>query len=270
VVAISAFVGFESSTTLGGEARNPFSTVPRTLRWTPVAAAAIYIVAVPVQAVALYGAPDSVRSSSTPLVEVLLADNSRVLAAVLDLGIAASFLACTLASTNALVRVLFCMGREGVAPSIFGRAHRRFQTPAHAIVIVVVVIASLPIVLTLGGTTPEEGLRIFLTLSACGYIGSYLAGCVSTPLLLRRIGESTPSVWILSAVTSTVLAFLASTAVVVSVGSGDWLIAIYGAVMVGGCVYAVVLRRWAPETLARVGIYDETQRSDVLRVVTFR
>lgn len=111
VVAVSAFVGFESSTTLSGEAQQPFRSIPRAVAWTPALSAAIYLTAVPILAIALRQAPAS--GSSTPLVELLLADGSRTLAAFLDLGIAASFFACTLASMNALVRVLFCMGREG-------------------------------------------------------------------------------------------------------------------------------------------------------------
>ncbi len=56
-----------------------------------------------------------------------------------------------------------------------------------------VAVTAVPITALLAGVSPDQGLRIFLTLSACGYIGSYLAGCLSAPpILLRRIGESTP------------------------------------------------------------------------------
>ncbi|BAW08302.1 transporter [Nocardia seriolae] len=57
VVAVSAFVGFESATTLSAEAYRPFRSVPRTLVWTPLAAAVIYLIAVTAQAVALAAAP---------------------------------------------------------------------------------------------------------------------------------------------------------------------------------------------------------------------
>jgi amino acid transporter len=271
VIAVSAFVGFESSTALSGEAQRPFLSIPRTIRWTPVAAAAIYLIAVPVQAIALLHAPDSVRGSSTPLVELLRNDGSATLAAVLDLGIATSFFACTVASMNALVRVLFCMGREGVAPTALGYLHRRFRTPAPAIVIAMTVVTVVPITALLVGATPEDGLRMFLTLSACGYLGSYLAACVSAPALLRRIGEDGPYVWIVGSTTTVLLLFLAVNAAVSTVREGNRVIVIYGAILLLAVLYTVALAVFRPQRLRAVGIYDETQRSDLLlQGATFR
>lgn len=270
VVAVSAFVGFESSTTLSGEAQQPFLSVPRTIRWTPVAAAVIYLMAVPVQAIALFAAPDAVRDSSTPLVELLRSDGSAALAAILDLGIAASFFACTLASVNALVRVLFCMGRERVAPIELGRTHPRFQTPSVAIIVAMVVVTAVPVAALLLGASPEDGLRMFLTLSACGYLGSYLMACISAPVLLRRIGENSPYVWVLGSITTTVLLFLAVNAGFSTVRDGNWLIGVYGAIIVLAGLYTWALAVIVPERLRAVGIYDETQQADLLHPATFR
>ncbi|MFD7012434.1 APC family permease [Rhodococcus jostii] len=270
VVAVSAFVGFESSTTLSGEARQPFLTVPRVIRWTPVAAGALYLIAVPVQAIALADTPEAVRESATPLVTLLVSEGSTGLSAILDLGIAASFFACTLASVNALVRVLFCMGREGVAPAGLGHTHPRFQTPAYAIAASMLVITAVPIVVLLAGVSPDQGLRMFLTLAACGYIGSYVTGCLSAPLLLRRIGESTPAVWVLGVLTTGILLFLVINAVIFAVTDGLVLIAVYAVIMAGAVLYTLTLRRLAPHRLESVGIYDETQRTDLLPTVPFR
>ncbi|BBX85440.1 APC family permease [Mycolicibacterium aubagnense] len=269
-VAISAFVGFESPTTLSREAQRPFISVPRAIRWTPLATAVIYLVAVPVQAVALADAPGVARESSTPIVQLLLADGSTALACILDVGIAASFFACTLASVNALVRVLFCMGREGVAPKWFGRTHDRFRTPAWAIAVSMAVVTAVPITVLILGATPEDGLRIFLTLSACGYLGSYLAACMSSPILLRRIGESTPAVWYLATITTGALLYLAVNAVVFAVHEGSVLLTIYGAFIITSILFTLALKCFAPARLAAVGIYDETQRADLLNAGTFR
>lgn len=270
VVAVSAFVGFESSTTLSGEADHPFKSIPRTLKWTPLATAGIYLIAVPVQAITLHNAPDSVRASSTPMVQLLVTDGSTALAALLDLGIAASFFACTLASINALVRVLFCMGREGVAPRMLGRAHPRFKTPAFAILAVMPVAGLAPIILLAVGGTSEQGLRIFLTLSAWGYLGTYLAAAVASPVLLLRIGESTRAVWIVGAVTTVLLVGLGGISVTSGTANGGVLVLIYSAVILLGVLYALALRRWAPHRLRAVGIYDETQTSDLLSSPPFR
>ena len=270
VVAISAFVGFESSTTLSGEARQPFLSVPRTLRWTPFATAGIYLIAVTILAVALPSTSESLRHSSTPLVALVAAERSAALSAILDLAIAASFLACTLASVNALVRVLFSMGREGVAPRVLGRTHPRLKTPTPAIAIAMTVVTVVPMVTLALGAPPDQALRAFLTLSACGYLGSYLAGCLAAPALLRRIGESTPGVVALSAVTSTLLVLLAGTTVFVVLREGVLVLTVYAVLLTLALLYTATLRLFAPARLAAVGIYDETQRTDLLNTVTFR
>lgn len=270
VVAVSAFVGFESSTTLSGEARQPFRSVPVTIRWTPVVAGVLYMVAVTVLAIALHDAPTSVRHSSTPFVALLASQHAAALSAILDLAIAASFFACTVASINALVRVLFCMGREGVAPRVLGRTHPRFKTPAPAIIAGMAVVTVIPIIVLLTGTAPDDGLRIFLTLSACGYLGSYLSGCIAAPVLLRQIGESTVGVWVTSILTTATLLVLFGNAIYVALNTGAALLAVYGVLMAIGVLYAFVLKVAAPERLDAVGIYDETQRGDLLNSVPFR
>lgn len=261
VVAVSAFVGFESSTTLSREARAPFRSVPRAILYTPLIAGFLYLLAVPIQAIALSDAPDSVLHSLSPLVELLAVEGLRELSVVLDLGIATSFFACTLASVNALVRVLFTMGREGVAPSLFGRTHPRLQTPVWAIVVAVAVIVSGPVIAVLAGAAPDQAMRGFLTLSACGYIGSYLAGALASPALQLRIGESTRRSWLLGLSTATLLLLLA----VGAATAGGGIVLLYAALMALALLYTAMLRWISPHRLRGIGIHDETQRGDLLR-----
>lgn len=270
VVAVSAFVGFESSTTLSGEARQPFRSVPLTIRWTPVIAGILYMAAVSVLAIALAEAPSAVTHSSTPFIAILASQHATVLSAVLDLAIAASFFACTVASVNALVRVVFSMGREGVLPRVLGRTHLRFKTPAVAIVASMIVVTVAPIVVLVAGAAPDDGLRLFLTLSACGYLGSYLAGCIASPVLLHRIGESTKAVVALSVVTVAILVFLFANAIYFAVRDGAVLLVVYGLLMAAAVIYTASLKVVAPERLNAVGVYDETQRGDLLSTVPFR
>lgn len=270
VVAVSAFVGFESSTTLSGEARQPFRSVPLTIRWTPVVAGVLYMAAVTVLAIALSEAPSAVTHSSTPFVTLLNSQHSTILSPVLDLAIAASFFACTVASVNALVRVVFSMGREGVVPGRLGRTHRRFKTPAIAVGVVMTAVTVAPIVVLSFGAAPDDALRIFLTLSACGYLGSYLSGCIAAPVLLHRIGESTKGIIALSAATVTILVFLFANAIYFAIQDGGMLLAVYGILMVVAILYTIGLKLFAPQRLTAVGIYDETQRTDLLHAGSFR
>lgn len=262
VVAVSAFVGFDSVTTLGGEARKPFVSIPRALTWTPLVTGALYLLAATAQDVALNEAPASIMVSSTPLSD-LFSQTSPVFAAVLDLGIAASWFACAIASMNALARVIFCMGREGVAPRAIGLTHAKFRTPSVAIIVAMPIVAVVPIGVIISGASPERGLVNLFTLGAYGYLGAYILASASLPFFLRRIGENTYASWILGAVTPLVLGFVLWKAATVSIDKGNLLALIYGGVLLASVVYAVILQLRSPERLASVGVYDETRTSDL-------
>ncbi|GAB2445884.1 APC family permease [Nocardia tengchongensis] len=268
VVAISAFVGFESATTLSAESFRPFRSVPRTVLWTPLAAGVIYLLAVGAEAVAL--SVDPTAGSGTPLSDLLLHHDSRLLAVALDLGVAASFFACTVASINALVRVLFTMGREGIAPRRAGRAHPRFHTPAAAIAAAMTVVTGCAIAVLWVGVAPQDAIRSFLTLSAFGYLGSYLPACLAGPILLRRIGEPSRALAILGGTAAALIGLLMVAAAFSGQPGNTAVVAVYVAIMVAGIAFAGALRRFAPDRLRGIGIFDEPQRDDLLLTSVFR
>lgn len=262
VVAVSAFVGFESPTTLGGEAQKPFVSVPRAITWTPILAGVLYLLAATAQDAALRGAPLAVTASSTPLSD-LFSQTSPVFASILDLGIAASWFACAIASVNALARIFFCMGREGVVPRAAGRTHPAFRTPSTAILAVMPAVAIVPIAVTISGASAGQGLANLFTLGAYGYLGSYILASASLPFFLRRIGENTYTSWVLGAATSLILTAVLWTAAATSIGTGSLQALIYVAVLLASVIYAIYLHRRLPVRLASVGIYDETRESDL-------
>lgn len=264
VVAVSAFVGFESPTTLGGEANRPFVTVPRAVTWTPILMGVLCLLAVTAQDAALKEAPLSVAASSTPLSD-LFSQASPVSAAVLDLGIAASWFGCAIASVNALARIFFCMGREGVAPRIAGRTHPVFRTPSGSILAIIPVVAIVPIAVIVSGASPERGLVSLFTLGAYGYLGSYILASASLPFFLRRIGESTYTSWILGVATTLALGAVFWTAAAASIRTGSLQTAIYAGVLLASVIYATFLRLRFPRRLAAVGIYDETRELDLFQ-----
>ena len=264
VVAVSAFVGFESATTLGGEAHKPFVNVPRALTWTPIVTGVLFVLAAAAQDMALKEAPATITASSTPLSD-LISRSSPAFAAVLDLGIAASWFACSIASVNALSRILFCMGREGVAPRITGRTHPVFQSPSTAIMIVMPMVAAVPIAVIVGGAPLQKGLAALFTLGAYGYLGAYVLSTASLPFFLRRIGEDTYFSWVLGPATSAVIIAVLGQAATVSIHEGNFAFLIYGGVVVASILYAAFLRWLSPERLASLGIYDETMELDLFR-----
>jgi amino acid transporter len=260
VVALSAFVGFESATTLGVEAHRPMQTVPTALRWTVPGAGVLYLLSVSTQSLALSvpGAP----AAGTSLAALVSRYEAGVLPIVLDLAIVTSFFGCTLASVNALARVLFCMGREGVLPARLGRTHRRRRTPSTALAATMPVVIAVPAALVLSGAQ-AHALRDLLTLSAFGYLGSYLVCCVGVPLFLRRIGELTRGAALVAALAATSLVLVAVYAAVRAFDERPLVVVVFAAAPALAVLSAAVFRWRAPGRLAGVGIYDETSREDL-------
>ncbi|MDH6198411.1 amino acid transporter [Mycobacterium frederiksbergense] len=261
LLTITSFEGFESAGTVAREARKPFVTVPRAIRWTPVALGVLYMFAVAMQS----GRTVQGGVGSTPLVLTLPGSGpgSTALSVVMELGITASWFACIIGSTTALSRTLFAMGREGVVSERLGRVHRRFRTPHIALLISMPLIAAVPIGYLMLVGSPREVMIGLLAVSAHGYVGAYLLVCLATPAFLHRIGEltRTPLIIGLAAATSMVaiIAWAAFT-----VASPVWIAtAVYATLMaVGFGVYAVRASH-VPGLAERVGVFDETVAGDI-------
>lgn len=255
--ALSAFIGFEAATALGVEARRPFRTIPRVVLWTAAGAGVLYLFATYTQM-----AGNAWGTSTEPVPALAVRLGQPWLAAVLDAGITLSFTACTLATLNALVRVVFSMARDGIVPAVLGVTHTRLRTPYVAIALVVPVVTAVPVALIASGLPGPDVLAGVLTLATVGYLVAYLLVCLAAPLFLRRIGELTRGPAIVAAVLVPVL-LVALVAYVVSAWGGAVPI-VLGLVAVAGLVWLGWLRLRRPDRLAAIGVYDETVADDVL------
>lgn len=253
--ALGAFIGFEAATALGVEARRPFRTVPRVVLWTAGAAGVLYLFAAHTQVTRSAGA-------GAPVPVLDLVTGQQWLAVLLDLGIAMSFAACTLATLNALVRVVFSMARDGIVPRALGVTHPVLRTPWVAAAVALPVVAVVPAALLAAGVPGHRVLAELLTVATAGYLVAYLLVCVAAPLFLRRIGELTRWPVVASAVVAPVLLIALGAFVVAAWGGAVPLV--LGCCVLGGLVWFVVLRRLRPAQLAGIGAYDETTRDDVL------
>ncbi|GAA1834433.1 APC family permease [Pseudonocardia ailaonensis] len=257
--ALAAFIGFEIATTLGAEARRPFRTVPRAVGITAAVAGVLYLFAAHVQVVGFADTPGGLAGQSEPVLVLATTRGWSWVPVVLDLGLIMSFFACALATTSALVRVLFSLSRDGVAPAALGRTHRRFHTPHVALAVAVPVVVAALVVPVAAGLPLGGVLVTLLTLATSGFLVAYLLVCVAAPVFLRRIGELTWPAVAASAVIAPILvaalvAFLVSRPVSALVLAG---------VGVLGVGWWAGLRTRRPAVLAGIGVYDETVAADV-------
>jgi len=117
---------------------------------------------------------------------------------------------------------------------------------------------------------PQDGIRDFLTLSALGYMGSYLTACLASPVLLGRIGEPSKRIMALGVVTAVILGVLLVTAFGTGVGHGRVLGVVYVASMVVVTALVLFVSRRSPRLLAGVGVFDATTSADILTTATLR
>lgn len=264
VLALTAFVGFESSATLGVEARSPLKNIPRAIVGTVLVAGTLYLLAAYTQVAGFSAIGGDLTSSAAPIDELSAVFGLSAWATVADIGIAASFLACAIASTTALTRVLFALGRDGVLPPLFGRTHRRFRTPIGAVAVAVPIVVAIPVVIVAAGVRPWDAMGAVIVVSAVGYIVAYAIVCVAAPTFLRRIGETT--LWTSIIAVSAAVAIIACLAVYLVVEAqlgnpGVWIAGILAVLAAGLIVWR---RRPGAAPLDGVGGYDEPVATQVL------
>jgi amino acid transporter len=133
VFAVLSFAGFEGAATLGEETGNPNRAIPIAVLGTVILAGAFYVFASYVQVVG-YGLGNIklLANDSAPLNTLALKFGSRDFATLLDLAAAISAFSCVLGSLSAASRMLFALGRAGLAPPL-GTVHNRHGTPGVAV-----------------------------------------------------------------------------------------------------------------------------------------
>ena len=142
VFSILSCSGFEGAATLGEETVNPRRNIPITLLAT-VLGSGLFFVFVAYCEVAGFGA-DGIRrlaASQAPLDELAMRYASPQLAIGLDLLAAASCFSGIIGGLSAAARVLFALGRAGLAPRL-GAVHAVHGTPARATTVVAVLITA--------------------------------------------------------------------------------------------------------------------------------
>ncbi|MDQ1128847.1 APC family permease [Microbacterium sp. SORGH_AS_0888] len=264
VIALTAFVGFESAATLGVEARSPLRTVPKAIAWTVVLSVVLYLLAAVTQVAGFDAIGLDLAASASPINDLTRAYGVAGWGVLADAGIAASFLACAIGSTTALSRVLFTMSRDGVLPRRIGRTHPRWGTPVGALAVALPVVLVVPIGLLAAGMDVRAVMHLTISVGAAGYITAYVLVCIAAPAFLRRIGELTPGAAVVSWVSAIALAAALIAFFGVDAASGSaavWVALALAALVAAGIRWW--MRRGGART-GRVGSYDEPVAAQVL------
>ena len=188
ILALFSFVGFESATTLGSEARNPLRTIPRAVIQSAILAGAFFTICAYAEVLGFHTVGQDLGASQAPMYLLARVGGVPVLGLLIDIGALVSLFAGTLACITAGARVLMLMAHNGLAHSSLGNTHVRNRTPSRAVVITGIA-ALLPVAVLAG--RGASGLDVYGwlgSLATYGFIVAYALVCVALPRYLRSHG----------------------------------------------------------------------------------
>jgi amino acid transporter len=191
VLALFSFVGFESATTLGSEARDPLHTVPRAVIQSAVLAGAFFTICAYAEVLGFHTAGQDLGTSQAPMYVLARVGGVPVLGLLIDIGALVSLFAGTLACITAAARVLMLMAHGGLAHVALRNTHARNQTPSRAVVMTGIA-ALLPVaVLAARGASGLDVYGWMGSLATYGFV-AYALVCVALPHYLRERGAYRP------------------------------------------------------------------------------
>jgi amino acid transporter len=189
MLAIFSFVGFESATTLGSEARNPLRTIPRAVIQSALLAGVFFVIAGYGEVLGFRNAATSLGDSTNPFRYLSTQAGIPFLGPIIDMGVLISMFAATLACVIAASRVLLLMAHHGLAHSRLTHTNTNHETPGEAS-IVAAVLAFLPAAgLVLHGTSGADIYGWMGTLAVYGFLTAYGLVAVALAFHLRHSGR---------------------------------------------------------------------------------
>jgi amino acid transporter len=177
-IAILILVGFESSTALAAEAKNPRRDIPRGVILSLVIQglfayllqyfAANYALSdrlvsadgslKGISAAAASGAP--IGDMAIQLGNAFLGGNGFAFMLVIAFTVAIAILGTTLAAVNTGVRISFAMAQDAEMPDIMGLLHEKYATPFWGVVIMTVVNGVVATIGVMGGVMALTGITL--------------------------------------------------------------------------------------------------------------
>jgi amino acid transporter len=268
VLVVFGFSGFESSTSLGEEARDPLRSIPRSISQSVFVSGLFFIFTAFVVILAFKAVSADLAKSDAPLSYLAGELGWPGLGTFINIGILLSFFSCTLASINSTARIVYAMARHGLVYQALGAAHERHETPHIAAAFASAMTFVVPIGAYLCGATPFESQGYFGMLSALGFLTVYILVSLAAPVYLHNINQLNKSALVASvlAVAMMVLPFIGIVGVP---GSelfpppkfpNNLLVWVFAAYMAGGALWLFALKIVDPRKLPAVSGANESPR----------
>jgi amino acid transporter len=193
VLGVFSFVGFESATTLGSEAKNPLQNIPKAVIFSTVTCGLFFVLMSYIEVLGFSGLETPFNKSAAPTSDLATAAGVGFFGLIILIGSMVSLFACTLACINAGARILFSMGQHGIFHHRVGYAHGKNKTPYVAVAISCLIVFIIPTVTTMFGVKPLDNYAYAGTIATYGFLVAYILISIAAPIYLARRGQLRPS-----------------------------------------------------------------------------
>lgn len=184
VLAVFSFVGFESSATLGKEARNPFRSIPRAVIVSTLAVGIFFSTMAYVEVMSFPGGVVSLANSTAPLSALAGKFHVGAFGWLINIGATLSFFSCTLASVNAASRVKFAMSRDNILHNRLSRVHATNRTPHIAVTVSAMLNFAVPALMS--GLNPLDAYGYLGTVATYGFLLVYILVSVASSVFMAK------------------------------------------------------------------------------------
>jgi amino acid transporter len=209
VLSMFSFVGFESATTLGGEARNPLHTIPRAVLQCAILAGVFFMLCSYSEVLGFRGESGKLSESTSPLHHLAEIAGIAPLGVAIDFGALISMFACVLACTTAAARVLMRMAHGRLLPGLFERTSKKHGTPGAAIALSAGLMLASTLAMEWRAFTGSDMYDLLGSLSVFGFLTAYALVALALPFARRAMGQHSHLVAAVSVITVVVLILIA-------------------------------------------------------------
>jgi amino acid transporter len=192
VLAIFSYVGFESATALGDEAKQPLRTIPRSVLLSTLLAGTFFVFMSYVMVLGFSDSATPMNETEAPLNALAASSGVGFLAPLITIGAMVSLFACSLASINAGSRIFFSMARHGIFHPSLGQAHGSNQTPHIAVTMVSLFVFLVAASMSMFGVGVLDIYFYTGTIATYGFLLVYVLVSIAAPVYLHRERQLKP------------------------------------------------------------------------------
>ncbi len=186
--AVFSFVGFESATAFGAEAKQPLVTIPRAVIASVLFATAFFVIATYAQIVGLAHAPQPLDKQQFPMQTLVDIYGLGYLAIPITIGAVFSAFSVCLACITTGGRIAYAMAEAKVLPPAFTRIEPNHATPNVAVTAVIATTAAAALIALAFGVSPIDIFDNCGTLSSFGFILIYMLVAIAAAVFCKRVG----------------------------------------------------------------------------------